>query len=83
MASTDIDTQANEFGPNLWLVDEMYRKFLDSPNSVSEAWQDFFSDYEPGGAVVGARLARPAAAAAPAAPPATEPVPAQTKPRTT
>ena len=83
MASTDIDTQANEFGPNLWLVDEMYRKFLDSPNSVSEAWQDFFSDYEPGGAVVGARLARPAAAAAPAAPPAPAPVPAQTKPRTT
>ncbi len=35
------------FGPNIWLVDEMYRKFLDAPASVSEAWQEFFSDYAP------------------------------------
>ncbi len=57
MASTDIDTQASDFGPNIWLVDEMYRKYLDAPNSVSEAWQDFFSDYQPGGAVSGGRAA--------------------------
>ncbi|MDP3983440.1 MAG: 2-oxo acid dehydrogenase subunit E2, partial [Acidimicrobiia bacterium] len=35
------------FGPNMWLVDEMYRRFLDDPDSVSAAWQEFFEDYEP------------------------------------
>jgi len=46
------DTRASqldptEFGPNMWLVDEMYRQFLDDPGSVSEAWQEFFEDYKP------------------------------------
>ena len=36
-----------EFGPNMWLIDEMYRQFLDDPESVSEAWQEFFEDYQP------------------------------------
>ena len=36
-----------EFGPNMWLIDEMYRQFLDDPESVSEAWQEFFEDYKP------------------------------------
>jgi 2-oxoglutarate dehydrogenase E1 component len=35
------------FGPNMWLVDEMYRRFLEDPESVSDAWQEFFEDYEP------------------------------------
>ena len=35
-----------EFGPNMWLIDEMYRQFLDDPESVSEAWQEFFEDYQ-------------------------------------
>ena len=35
------------FGPNDWLVDEMYRKFRDDPSSVSESWQEFFADYRP------------------------------------
>ena len=38
----------NEFGPNVWLIDEMYRLFLDDPESVSEAWREFFEDYQPG-----------------------------------
>jgi len=33
---------------NIWLVDEMYQKYLRSPDSVSEAWKEFFSDYTPG-----------------------------------
>ena len=36
-----------DFGPNMWLVDEMYRQYLESPESVSEAWQEFFEDYQP------------------------------------
>ncbi len=42
-------TEETTFGPNVWLVDEMYRKFLDAPGSVSEAWKEFFDDYTPHG----------------------------------
>jgi 2-oxoglutarate decarboxylase len=35
------------FGPNVWLIDEMYRQFLDSPDSVADSWRDFFADYKP------------------------------------
>ena len=31
------------FGPNEWLVDEMYEQFLKDPNSVDENWKAFFS----------------------------------------
>ncbi len=37
------------FGPNEWLVEEMYQRFLDDPDSVDSAWHDFFADYQPGG----------------------------------
>jgi 2-oxoglutarate decarboxylase len=36
-----------EFGPNVWLVEEMYRKYLEDPESVSQTWQEFFADYQP------------------------------------
>jgi 2-oxoglutarate dehydrogenase E1 component len=36
------------FGPNVWLIDEMYRQFKESPDSVAESWRDFFADYTPG-----------------------------------
>ncbi len=32
----------------VWLVDEMYQRYLDAPDSVSEAWKEFFADYQPG-----------------------------------
>ncbi|MYG94748.1 MAG: multifunctional oxoglutarate decarboxylase/oxoglutarate dehydrogenase thiamine pyrophosphate-binding subunit/dihydrolipoyllysine-residue succinyltransferase subunit [Acidimicrobiia bacterium] len=35
-------------GQNAWLVDEMHRQYLADPTSVSESWQDFFSDYRAG-----------------------------------
>ncbi len=35
------------FGPNVWLIDEMYRQYLDTPDSVAESWRDFFADYKP------------------------------------
>ncbi|PBC79156.1 2-oxoglutarate dehydrogenase E1 component [Streptomyces sp. TLI_235] len=46
------------FGPNEWLVDEIYQQYLQDPNSVDRAWWDLFADYKPGGA------AAPASAAA-------------------
>jgi len=39
--------QQETFGPNIWLVDEMYRKYEESPQSVSESWREFFEDYQP------------------------------------
>src|SRR5438105_1868116 len=35
------------FGPNAWLVDEMYEQYRQDPASVSESWQEFFADYRP------------------------------------
>src|SRR4051812_49900981 len=36
-----------QFGPNEWLVDEMYQRYLADPDSVDAAWHDFFADYSP------------------------------------
>jgi 2-oxoglutarate decarboxylase len=47
--------QGPAFGPNAWLVDDMYEQYRDDPNSVSESWREFFEGYRPGGA----NLARP------------------------
>ena len=35
------------FGQNAGYVDELYRRFLANPGSVSEAWREFFEDYTP------------------------------------
>ncbi len=35
------------FGPNVWLIDEMYRQYLENPDAVAESWRDFFADYKP------------------------------------
>lgn len=35
------------FGPNAWLVDDMYEQFKNDPSSVSPSWQEFFADYKP------------------------------------
>ncbi|WP_264935761.1 hypothetical protein, partial [Streptomyces sp. A012304] len=52
--STDADqagkNPAAAFGPNEWLVDEIYQQYLQDPNSVDRAWWDFFADYKPGAA---------------------------------
>ena len=36
------------FGPNAWLVDDMYDDYSRDPASVSESWREFFADYVPG-----------------------------------
>ena len=33
------------FGANEWLVDEMYERYKQDPNSVDKAWWDFFRNY--------------------------------------
>ena len=35
------------FGPNEWLVDELFQQYLTDRNSVDRAWWDFFADYHP------------------------------------
>src|SRR6516225_225239 len=35
------------FGPNAWLVDDMYERFLADPESVGDSWREFFADYRP------------------------------------
>ncbi|HEV7626333.1 MAG TPA: 2-oxo acid dehydrogenase subunit E2, partial [Streptomyces sp.] len=56
--STQQDGQGADpaavFGPNEWLVDEIYQQYLQDPNSVDRAWWDFFADYKPGSDAVGA-----------------------------
>ncbi len=66
-----------EFGPNIGLIDEIYRKYLDDPTSVSEAWQEFFAEQEPEDTDGDSDSdgAAPATVATPTAPP--EPPPAR------
>jgi multifunctional 2-oxoglutarate metabolism enzyme len=33
------------FGPNEWLVEELYQSWLEDPSTVDKAWSDFFDDY--------------------------------------
>ncbi|MGV9990694.1 multifunctional oxoglutarate decarboxylase/oxoglutarate dehydrogenase thiamine pyrophosphate-binding subunit/dihydrolipoyllysine-residue succinyltransferase subunit [Streptomyces sp. NPDC003374] len=96
--TTDTDhagkNPAAAFGPNEWLVDEIYQQYLQDPNSVDRAWWDFFADYKPGAAAAGAAAPAgtgtaaagaaetPAAPArpAPTAPAAATPAPAKQAP---
>jgi multifunctional 2-oxoglutarate metabolism enzyme len=36
-----------DFGPNEWLVDELYQQYLQDKSSVDQAWWEFFADYHP------------------------------------
>ena len=35
------------FGPNEWLVDEIYQQYISDKNSVDSSWWEFFKDYSP------------------------------------
>src|SRR5512139_1479666 len=67
------------FGPNEWIVEDMYQQYLADPSSVDPAWHDFFADYRPadgrgdsgqdgGSPVLTARAAAPVTAPASPAP---------------
>ena len=47
MASEPPNSVVSRFGPNEWLVDEIYEQYLRDKNSVDPAWWDFFEDYAP------------------------------------
>ncbi|WP_333765006.1 2-oxoglutarate dehydrogenase E1 subunit family protein, partial [Streptomyces sp. IBSBF 2390] len=68
-SSISTDDQAGKnpaaaFGPNEWLVDEIYQQYLQDPNSVDRAWWDFFADYKPGAPATPAPAGTAAAGAA-------------------
>ena len=44
---TQFGGAGGSFGPNAWLVDDMYDRFLADPSSVSDSWREFFADYRP------------------------------------
>jgi 2-oxoglutarate dehydrogenase E1 component len=67
------------YGPNVWLIDEMYREYRERPESLSESWREFFSDYEPPAARATPAAPTPAEVEAPAAP-ATAPAAAPAAP---
>ena len=52
------------FGPNAWLIEEMFRQYRENPAALSESWRDLFKESRPLGMPV--ETARPPAAAAPA-----------------
>ncbi len=52
------DEQPSTFGPNAWLVDEMYDRYRQDPDSVSESWQEFFADYRRDDATNGSAVSR-------------------------
>jgi 2-oxoglutarate dehydrogenase E1 component len=62
------------FGPNVWLIDEMYREYCEHPDSVSASWKEFFADYRP----AASRVAPPPAAPPSAAPAGEVPAKAET-----
>jgi len=82
-AASDNKAAGTDFGPNEWLVDELYQKYQADPGSVDRAWWNFFADYHPkpteqsrdaapapeGSAPATAAAAQPAAAPSPAAGP--------------
>src|SRR5215831_13035927 len=75
-AAGDDNAASTDFGPNEWLVDELYQRYQADPGSVDRAWWNFFADYRPepigpsgpGAATPGTVSAPPAAHPLPAAP---------------
>src|SRR6185312_14462954 len=64
------DQAGTDFGPNQWLVDELYQRYQSDPGSVDRAWWNFFADYQPSPADPGPVQKAPAAPATPAPAPA-------------
>ena len=71
-------------GFNTGYIEELYKQYLDDPNSVSESWRDFFDDYQPTASFAAAAEARQrvAESASPVVQPAPQPPsqPAEPKP---
>ena len=74
MSEVGANTPANHFGgsfgPNEWLVQEMYERYQADPGSVDKAWWDFFADFKGNSSLNGTVIS-----ATPAAKPGTPPIP--------
>src|SRR5262245_40859678 len=70
---TGIESPGSAFGANSWLVEEMYEQYRSDPGSVSETWQEFFSDYKPSVPVQPASAPAAAVSAPPSTAPSAEP----------
>jgi 2-oxoglutarate dehydrogenase E1 component len=73
---TPADLSKADFGPNEWLVDELYQKYLEDPESVDQAWWNFFADYQPDSRAAQQAAAMNGAAGAPPTAPALTKAPA-------
>ena len=78
------------FGPNEWLVEEMYHQYLSDPTSVDAAWHEFFDDYRTtsggssdGGTATAGPNGKPGGTRDPAAPGATSAARSATRTRST
>ena len=60
--------KSGSFGPNAWLVDDLYEQYLKDPASVSTTWQEFFADYQRAPLPVVPTVAGPVEAPAPTRP---------------
>lgn len=63
--SQDGSVSLNDFGPNEWLVDELYEQYKKDRNSVDKAWWEFFENYTPGQGAGGNGTSAKGAAPAP------------------
>ncbi|HXX90098.1 MAG TPA: multifunctional oxoglutarate decarboxylase/oxoglutarate dehydrogenase thiamine pyrophosphate-binding subunit/dihydrolipoyllysine-residue succinyltransferase subunit [Acidimicrobiales bacterium] len=63
------------FGPNAWLVDDMYEQYRADPGSVSESWREFFADYVPSASTAGTATLPPSSRTAETTPEIAPPAP--------
>ena len=80
MASEPPNPTTSRFGPNEWLVDEIYEQFLRDKGSVDPAWWDFFEDYSPADHSPAVKATEPSAAPESAQPAPTSPAKAAASP---
>ncbi|MEV6931240.1 multifunctional oxoglutarate decarboxylase/oxoglutarate dehydrogenase thiamine pyrophosphate-binding subunit/dihydrolipoyllysine-residue succinyltransferase subunit, partial [Dactylosporangium sp. NPDC051485] len=80
MSTQATNSQENPlagFGPNEWIVEDMYQRYLADPASVDSAWHDFFADYKPAPDATQASTVAAQSAPAPAKPAAAKAAPAK------
>ena len=80
VASEPPNPTTSRFGPNEWLVDEIYEQFLRDKGSVDPAWWDFFEDYSPADHSPAVKATEPSAAPESAQPAPTSPAKAAASP---
>jgi 2-oxoglutarate decarboxylase len=78
-------TSISDLGGNAGMVEDMYREYVEHPESVSPAWREFFADYVPRDTTGSVPVVTPAMVkSAPApAPPTPSPTPVPQKPGNT